>query len=295
MPVPPIASAMILWRGLNLGPLHFTPFGLAAAVGLIASMTLARRCAVRSGGDPDAIWDAGLFVIFSCFVASRLLLVLGSPGAFLKYPLLLLGLPSLSFDGMALAGLASLIYLRRKHLPVLPTLDTFAAPAALLAGFLELGHWADGSDAGIPTFLPWGVGVAGARVTLRVHPVALYGVVLSMALAVWLWTALPQARILNHRHPAEQERARAANVQTDGTVTSLALMSGGLIAFVLDMLSAPPALMPGSWLEPGQWTALIAMLTGSLVWALRPLGSAHATLRQHAPHPTPSPLHMEVH
>ncbi len=295
MPVPPIASAVILWRGLHLGPLHFTPFGLAAAAGLIASMTLARRCAIRSGGDPDEIWDAGLFAIFSCFVASRLLLVLGSPAAFLKYPLLLLGLPSLSFDGIALAGLASLIYLRRKHLPVLPTLDTFAAPAALLAGFLELGHWADGSEAGTPTRLPWGVAVAGAPAALRVHPVALYGVILSMALTVWLWTALPRLGVVTHRQPVEQERAQTANVQTGGTVTSLALMSGGLIAFMLDMLSAPPALMPGSWLEPGQWTALLAMLTGSLVWALRPLGPAHATLRQHTPHPTSSPLHMEVH
>ncbi len=305
MRVHTLASAVMPWRSVRLGPLHFTPFGLAAALGLIASMTLGRHCAGRGGvtrpgsgrssPDPEAVWDAGLFAIFSCFVASRLLLALQSPAAFLKYPLLLLGLPSLTPGGMALAALASWIYLRRKHLPLLPTLDIFAAPAALLAAFLEVGHWADGSEAGMPTRLPWGVAVAGAPAALRVHPVALYGIVVSIALTVWLWAVRPQSRLLDYRDPALPELVQRDTAQPAGTVTSLALTAGGLAAFVLDMLSAPPARELSSWLEPGQWISLSAMLTGVLLWALRPLGHAHAALQQPTLHPTPSPLHMEVH
>ncbi len=320
MRVHTLASAVMPWRSVRLGPLHFTPFGLAAALGLIASMTLARRCAGRggvmrpgsgrSGPDPEAVWDAGLFAIFSCFVASRLLLALQSPAAFLKYPLLLLGLPSLTPGGMALAALASWIYLRRKHLSLLPTLDIFAVAAALLAAFLEVGHWADGSEAGMPTRLPWGVAVAGAPDALRVHPVALYGVVVSMALTVWLWVALSKPRVRGRRDLYRRDLGRRSLAQQSlapreplpqnitqpaGTVTSLALTAGGLAAFVLDMLSAPPARALSSWLEPGQWISLAAMLTGVLLWALRPLGHAHAALQQPTLHPTPSPLHMEVH
>ena len=288
MPVHISLSAAMLGRSLRLGPLRFTPYGLAAAVGLISAMALARRCALRAGVDPETTWDAGLFAIFSCFVSSRLLLAMGSPEALRRYPLLLLSLPSLTFGGIALAALASVIYLRRKRLALLPALDLLAAPAALLAAFLELGHWADGSEAGTPTHLPWGVAVAGAPGTLRLHPVALYGVGLSLALTLWLWTRLPPVSLR-----ASGASASRASAPCPGEVTSLGLMAGGLGAFALDMLSAPPA--GARWLEPGQWIALAVMLAGALVWALRPLGSAHASHSHEVLSPTHSPLHMEVH
>lgn len=305
MRVHTLASAAIPWRSVRLGPLHFSPFGLASALGLIASMTLARHCATRVGmpgsgqsgpcPEADTIWDAGLFAIFSCFAASRLLLALQSPAAFFRYPLLLLGLPSLTWGGVALAAFAVVLYLRWKRLPLLVTLDIFAAPAALLAAFLELGHWADGSEAGMPTRLPWGVTVAGLPDTLRVHPVALYGMLLSLALTLWLWTVLPQSRVLARRAPSPRDTVQQNTMQAPGRATALALVAGGLAAFVLDMLSLPPVSALVFWLEPGQWVALTAILTGVLLWAVRPLGFADTAHRRTVSPPTPSPLHMEVH
>ena len=277
MLVPLSPSAVMLWRGLRLGPLHFTPYGLAAALGLSTSMGLARRCAVRSGTDPEAIWDAGLFAIFSCFVTSRLLLALENPAALWGYPLVLLGFPSLTSGGIALAALAAGIYLRRKRLPFLRTLDTFAAPAALLAALLELGHWAEGSEEGMPTRLPWGVSEGAG--SLRVHPVALYGAVLSLALAIWLWTALPRMEV------------GRGTVSNPGRVSSLALMAGGFAAFILDMLSAPYPGRVMPWLEPGQWIALATMLAGGVLWALGPVEVKALVPGEETPLSTLSPLH----
>ncbi len=280
-----LASAVMPWRSLRLGGLRLAPFGFAAAAGLVTSMALARRCAFRVGLHPEVAWNAGLFVIFSCFATSRLLPVLGNPGIFLGQPTLILGLPSFTLGGVALSALMALIYLRLKHLPFLLMLDSFAAPAALLAVFLEFGHWADRSQTGMPTRLPWGVRVAGAPAPLRVHPVAVYGALLSLGLAVWLWTELPA---IASRH------ARAA-AYTPGKVAAYGLIAGGSLGFVLDMLSAPPMAARVPWLEPGQWIALATMLAGAAIWGTSPVATVPVTLPCRNPSSTSSPLHMEVH
>lgn len=280
-----LASAVMPWRSLplgplRLGPLRFSPYGFCAAVGLVVSMTTVRRCAGRAGADPEAAWDTGLFAIFSCFAASRLLLALGSPSAFLHYPLLLLSLPSLTLGGLALAGAVTWVYLRRKRLPRLRLLDTFAVPAALLAMFLELGHLLEGTGTGMPTRLPWGVPVEGAPANLRVHPVAFYGVLVAVLLSWLLWHSLPDVQ--HSRFP--------------GRTAAFGLVLGGLAAFTLDMLSTPPAYATTAGIEPGQWIALAATLAGALMYTFAPRRSQSAESALVSETPTqPLPLHMEVH
>ncbi len=245
-----LLSAAMPWRGLRVGPLRLTPYSLCAVLGLVVSMALARRCARQAGLDPETAWDAGLFAILSCFLASRLLLVLGSPLAFAHYPLLLLGLPSLTLGGLATAAAMTWAYLRYKRVVLFPMLAAFVAPCAVLAAWLELGHWIEGSDTGMPTTLPWGVAVPGGPAGLRVHPVALYGVLLAAVLAFALWRV---STMSPHRGQP-------------GRTLALGLVGGGLTAFVLDMLSVPPAVPITPWLEPGQWVALLAMLVGVPLW-----------------------------
>ena len=62
----------------------------------------------------------------------------------------MLGLPSLTIGGIALAGGMVAIYMRQRRLPWRPMLDTFAPAGALLAAFLELGHALDASEPGMP-------------------------------------------------------------------------------------------------------------------------------------------------
>ena len=246
------------WPGLRLGMFRVTAYGLCAAAGLVVSMALAQRLArqgQRTPLDPEAVWDAGLVAVISCFVTSRLLLILRDPVTFVHYPLLVLALPSLTYGGIALAALVVLVNLRRKRLALRPMLDIFAAPAAVLAASLELGHWLEGSEAGMPTTLPWGVREPWAS-TLPVHPVALYGVSTALLLAGVLW--------LTGRRRNGTRQANEA--QIPGRLAAGALVASGILAFGLSFCAQPLPYVVTLWLEPGQWTALGAILGGTLLW-----------------------------
>lgn len=250
----PTPAALTLVHPLRLGSLRATPYGLCAAVGLLVAMGWVRRAARHAGLDPEIGWDAGMFAILGCFFASRLLLVLRDPLAFLHYPLLVLSLPSLTYGGMAAASLMLLAYLRRRRLALWPLLDAFTPPAALFAAFLEIGHALDGSEAGTPSTLPWAMR-SEAHSAVRVHPVAAYGALAAMLLAATTWHALKQT----------QAAGRVA-----GRVAALGLMLGGTAAFLLDMVTQPVFPSLDLALEPGQWIALAAMLAGALLWTFAP-------------------------
>lgn len=238
----PFMLALLPLRGLRLGPMRLTPYGVCAAAGVTLAMALSGRAARRVELRPDAAWDAGLFAVICCFIASRLLLVAMDFRAFLRYPVLVLSLPSLTFTGMGLAALLVWIYLRRKRLPVLRVLDAFAPCGAVLAAFLELGHLLDGSEPGMP------LSATGAGQASRLIPVSLYGVLSALALAALLWVVL-------------------SRLWPTGRAAALGLLLGGALAFGLDMLSLPAELASDLLVEPGQIVALLAMTAGAVLWA----------------------------
>jgi phosphatidylglycerol---prolipoprotein diacylglyceryl transferase len=209
--------------------------------GVVAGMALSGRAARRVAVDPEQAWDAGLFALLSCFAASRLLLVLDDPKAFLRFPFLVLSLPSLTIAGLIVAGLVTWLYLRRKRWPVFRLLDVFAPGGAVLAVFLELGHWLEGSKPGMPVFRGEAAMVVGYR------PVALYGASVAAGVGVFLWWLL--------------DREKSA-----GRVAAVGLMVGGLAAFALDLLSFPVDRFGELWLEPGQVMSLAGMLAGAALW-----------------------------
>ncbi len=224
-----------------------TTYGACAAVGVVAAMALSGRAARRVDLSAEAVWDAGAFALLSCFVASRLLLVLRDPVAFVHFPLLVLGLPSLTLAGLGVAAVAVWVYLWRKRLPVLRMLDVYAPCGAVLAGSLELGHWVDGSEPGMPVLR-----VGGASI-VEFRPVSAYGVALSVGLGLVLWRALGVERV-------------------PGRVAALGLILGGVVAFGLDMITLPVEMFGSWWLEPGQCVALGAMLGGAALWTFAPGG-----------------------
>src|SRR5215469_333040 len=142
---------------LHLGNLVVPTVGLLAAIGLISALMLSLRTAQLAGLNPDRLFDAGLFSLLSAFVLSRLLLILTNLHTFLTYPLLLLRVPSLTPLGILLTILVTAIYLRRRGLPILDTLDAWAPCATLVWAFLAIGHLAEGSDPGMITSVPWAI------------------------------------------------------------------------------------------------------------------------------------------
>jgi len=241
---------------LRLGPIRLPAFALFATGGLIAALALSQRTARRVGLDPDRLWDAGIVAVAAAFLVSRILLVAENWRIFTVVPTLVLALPSLTYTGMLLTALLLVVYLRWKRIPWLAALDAWAPCAALLAVFLELGHFFEGTAAGMPTAMPWGVVAPGDTVLGRTEPVQLFAAAVALALCCALYAAL-------------------ARGFATGTVAGWALLAGGASSFLLDMLRQPVAQESPLPLDPSQLAAVVAALAGVALlfsgpWALSP-------------------------
>jgi phosphatidylglycerol:prolipoprotein diacylglycerol transferase len=242
---------------IHFGSLTIPTFGLLAAIGLMLSLTLSLRTAAVVGLSPDRVWNAGLFAIIAAFVLSRLLLVGTNFKSFLSYPILLLMVPSLTPLGLLLTALAVIVYLRLRELPLLLMLDAWAPCATLAWVFLAMGHFAEGSDPGLPSVLPWAISnISGAP---RHHPVTIYLALTAVIITVFLLRYLRFSR-------------RA------GDIVALALALCGVAQFLISFLREPEFMDNafGTLLDPIQWVALGMIVTSALIWQQPRRQAAHA-------------------
>jgi phosphatidylglycerol:prolipoprotein diacylglycerol transferase len=236
---------------LHLGRFILPTYGVLAALGLMAALSLSLRTATLVGIDPEALWNAGLFAILSALVLSRLLLIIANFKSFLAYPLIVLSLPSLTATAILLTVLATALYLRIKKLPLLSTLDAWAPCATLTWAFLALGHLAEGSDPGLPTTVPWKI-LSPTR-GAYLHPVALY-----VSLAAAAITSL-LLRYLNRR-------------PRPGRTIAFALAASGIAQFLITFFRHPTEALdpvPGSLaniLDPIQWVALAMLIAAGIIF-----------------------------
>ena len=213
----------------------------------MAGLVLSLRTAAIAGINPDRLWNAGLFLLLSAFVLSRLLLIVVYLHAFLTYPILLLAVPSLTPMGVLLTGLVTVLYLRVRRLPLLATLDAWAPCATLIWAFLALGHFAEGSDPGLVTALPWGRPMIAGGIPL--HPVALYAAIVAVLLTMVL---------LGHLRRRQQR----------GDTAAFGLAAVGVAQFLLTFLRQPDpsAEMLGNVLDPIQWVAIGMIAAAGIIW-----------------------------
>src|SRR5262249_18930539 len=146
-----------------------------------------------------------------------------------------------------LTVIATAIYLRTRSLPLLSTLDAWAPCATLAWAFLALGHFAEGSDPGLPSTLPWAMAIPST--SLRIQPVALY-----VAFAAAIITAILFLQLSRRRRAAD--------------TFSLALLLSGLTQFLLTFLRQPTYSENrlGTLLDPIQWVALGMIVAAALLW-----------------------------
>ena len=226
----------------SLGHVTLPTFGVLAAVGLLAGLGLSQRTARLAGVDADRLWDAGVFLVIAAFVFSRVLLVVENFKSFRAFPGLLLAVPSLTASGVALTVLATWVWLRWKGIPVGRAMDAWAPCAVLVWGFLGLGHFAEGSDPGMVTTLPWGVRTAGEGLAL--HPVALYCCVLAWGLAVFSYGRVKK-----------------------GNAAAVTLVVAGAGQFLISFVRQPGLEMVAG-LDALQWVAVGMMVVGGTKWIM---------------------------
>ncbi len=238
---------------LHLGHLNLPTFGVLAAFGLICALQLSQVTAPRSGIDPEQAWNAGLLAGVGAFVLSRVLLVVTNIRSFRAFPILLLMVPSLTATGMLLTGVAVALWLRWRGIPILRMLDAWAPCATLLWAFLALGHFAEGSDPGLPARL----GLPNHPGGTRAYPVALLAALLAAGITAWLvWWG-------------------SAHTPCRGTTAALALALSGTAQFLLTFWRQPYIYEPPftSLLDPIQWLALGMIVAGAVVFCAGALPS----------------------
>ncbi|SNT20261.1 phosphatidylglycerol:prolipoprotein diacylglycerol transferase [Granulicella rosea] len=230
---------------LHSGHLYLPTFGALAALGLMAALTLSLRTAEWVGISPDAIWNAGSFAALAAFLLSRLLLVATNFRSFLAYPMYLLAVPSLTPGGILLTLIAVGVWLWTKQIPLMAALDAWAPCATLVWVFLAVGHFAEGSDLGLPTST-W-IGIALPGTTTRMIPVALFAAALALGLTWLLLRSL-------------------AKDGTPGRTFALAMTLTGFGQFVLSFWREPAEGVFGDTLDPLQWVAIGMMAVGVGFW-----------------------------
>ena len=236
---------------LRLGGVRLPLFGVIATAGILVALALGDRTAKLAGVEPVKLWDAGVFAVVSAFLCSRLLLAAWNPGIFVRHPLLVLVQPSVSIGGLLLTVVCTGLWLRDRKVPMRRALDAWAMPCAVLAAILQVGHFLEGTDAGTPTSLPWGVAAVSYK-AVRVHPVQLYAAAAFGLLAVWLYRELV--------------RASAAEFAKPGGVSAPGLVGGGVLSFLLSFFRQPYDSFGEAWLDPAQYAALIAVIAGAGIW-----------------------------
>ena len=225
----------------HLGHLYLPTFGALAALGLVAALSSSERTARLRGLPPQPVWDAGIVTVLAAFALSRLFLLATNFNTFRQYPVLLLTVPSLTPAALALTVIATLGWLRIKHLPLRAVLDAWAPCATLVWTALALGHFAEGSDLGMPARL----GVTPPGVSTPLAPVALYTALFAAGLTWWLYRQLSPALL-------------------PGRLAGWALALAGLAQFLLSFLRQPAA-EPLVQLDPLQWTSLAMGLAGAML------------------------------
>lgn len=260
---------------LRIGSLRVPVFGVLAAVGVLAALALSQYTARFASLDAAKLWDAGLVLVAASFLASRLILILAAPHMFAAYPVAVLTLPSLTISGMTLAALLTWGWLRWKRLRVRNVLDAWAPSACVLAAVLALAHFLEGTDAGMPTRLPWGVVTPGDHVLGRVHPVELY------AMLAWLAIGFFALWALRHR-------------SWSGEAAAWAMALGGVASFALDMLRQPAESQGAAWLDPSQYVALAAAALGGWMLLTAPAKEPASRLRNSAFAREDAPRHEEM-
>ncbi len=220
----------------HFGHLSLPTFGALAAAGLMLALLLSERTALLAGVDPAKLWDAGIFAVIAAFVLSRILLVVLYWKTFAAFPLLLLTVPSLTPIGLLLTAIATGIWLWIKRVPLLAALNAWAPCATLVWACLGLGHWAEGSDPGMP-------------LGPSTHPIGLYVGVFALALTLACYVTL-------RRHIA--------------SVAGWTLIAAGAGQFLISFLRAPgsPSL---AGLDQLQVVALGLIFAGSILIAAHSL------------------------
>jgi phosphatidylglycerol---prolipoprotein diacylglyceryl transferase len=131
-------------------------YGVLLAIGFILALWLTARLAARDGLPKNRVYDLGLYILAASLIGSKVLMVItewndygGDWRRILSFDFLRSG--GVFYGGFIAAVAASVILMRRWHLPWRKTADAFAPGIALGHAIGRLGCFSAGCCWGKPT------------------------------------------------------------------------------------------------------------------------------------------------
>ena len=254
----------MLPRLFHIGSYSQATYGVLVALAFLVAISVIARLARRGGLNSDAVVNLGIVCGLSAIVGAKIMMYLIDIPYYVRNPGEILSLSSLQAGGVFYGGLiaaliAAIIYMRRHHLPALPTADVFAPGIALGHGIGRLGCFAAGCCWGRPTKLPWGVTftnplaqeLVGVPLGIKLHPTQLYE-----SAAEFLIFGILYWRIRRRHAP--------------GAVIGLYLILYSTIRFLVEFVRFHEQANPfGGPLNASQWISLALAALGVLYFVRR--------------------------
>lgn len=175
----------------NIGPIVISSYG----VGLVLAVIIFTYCSWRYLREfalaDEVIFDTVLVTLICGFVGARIVHVATNWSVFGQYflfPLMVWKFPGFSLWGGVIAGLLAAVGLCvLRKTPVSSVLDALSRGAAYASPILYLSIFLDGTLVGTST--NWITGMVFPTVAGKQHPVALYGLALSLPLVIFMFFA----------------------------------------------------------------------------------------------------------
>ena len=252
-------------RLFHIGNFNLPTYGVMAAIGLIAGLTIVVRAARQQHVDPEKAWNLGLIAIISAIFGAKVLMVVNDWSFYSSHPREIFSLAMLQAGGVFYGGLiaaiiACLWYIRRNQMPVLRTCDVFAPGIALGHAFGRLGCFAAGCCYGKETHVPWAVTfknplanqLVGTPLNVPIHPTQIYEFLVELINFTVLWWLLKRKSF-------------------EGQVIGAYLFLYGVARFFLEFLRDDPergsvfnGVMSGT-----QLISILLVLVGGILWLRR--------------------------
>ena len=245
----------------HLGRFVLPTYGVMAAIGLIAGLSIVVRGARQQGIDPEKAWNLGLVAILSALLGAKILMIATEWETYHDWHAIF-SMQFLQAAGVFYGGLLAAIgactwYMRRHRMPVLRTCDVFAPGIALGHAFGRLGCFAAGCCYGKPTHLPWGATftnpISLAPLNVPLHPTQIYEFLVEITNFVVLsW-------LLKHK-------------RFEGQVIGAYLFLYGVARFFLEFLRDDPGRgsVFGGALSTTQLISIVLVVAGGVLWLRRP-------------------------
>jgi phosphatidylglycerol:prolipoprotein diacylglycerol transferase len=255
----------------HLGGYSQATYGVLVALAFLVALSVISRLARRAGLNSDGVVNLGIVCGLSAIVGAKVMMYLIDIQDYIRNPGEIFSLSSLQAGGVFYGGLigallAAIIYIRRHHLPALPTADVFAPGIALGHGIGRLGCFAAGCCWGLPTHLPWGVTftnpvaheLVGVPLGVKLHPTQIYE-----SLAEFLIFGILYWRIRRPHAP--------------GAIISLYLILYSTVRFLVEFVRYHEQPNPfGGPLNTSQWISLALAALGGAYFIRRGAGSHRA-------------------